>query len=178
MGMRIGWFRAWTGAACVLALAACSTTQEPEASPAGGERAEVETPAAATPSAAASPPAGRLASAALEPVYFDYDRWDLGADARRILQENARKIEARGGEATLVVEGHCDERGSEEYNLALGARRAAEVARYLRNLGISEPRVRTVSFGEARPAATGHGEISWRMNRRSELRLESHQASR
>jgi peptidoglycan-associated lipoprotein len=78
----------------------------------------------------------------------------------------------------LVVEGHCDERGSEEYNLALGDRRAAAVARYLEDLGVSGTRLRTVSFGENKPAAAGHDESAWRVNRRSEIRIDSHTASR
>jgi peptidoglycan-associated lipoprotein len=113
----------------------------------------------------------------LDLVYFDYDRWNLREDARRTLRENARKIESLPGGATLVVEGHCDERGSEEYNLALGDRRAVAVARYLEDLGVPKSRLQTVSFGESKPAAAGHDESAWRVNRRSEIRIESRTAS-
>ena len=114
----------------------------------------------------------------LDLVYFDYDRWNLREDARRTLKENAREIQSFSGGGTLVIEGHCDERGSEEYNLALGDRRAAAVARYLEDLGVSGSRLRTVSFGESKPAAAGHDESAWRVNRRSEIRIDSRTASR
>jgi peptidoglycan-associated lipoprotein len=71
----------------------------------------------------------------------------------------------------VTLEGHCDDRGSEEYNLALGERRASAVKRYLVDLGVSASRLRTVSFGEAKPSAAGHDESAWKWNRRVEFAL-------
>jgi peptidoglycan-associated lipoprotein len=100
-------------------------------------------------------------------IYFDYDRSDIRADQRDTLKTNAEKINGMTGNVT--VEGHCDERGSEEYNLALGERRADTVKRYLVDLGVQSGRLSTVSFGESRPAVQGHDESAWRYNRRADF---------
>jgi len=108
-----------------------------------------------------------------ETVYFDFDSYEIRSDARPALRENADAIGAgAGGGARITVEGHCDERGSSEYNLALGERRANAVKRYLVDLGVPSSRLRTVSFGEDRPAVQGHDESAWRYNRRAEFSLE------
>ena len=106
----------------------------------------------------------------METIYFDYDRFEIRSDARESLRRNADLIGKNQGWGTVVVEGHCDERGSEEYNLALGERRADAVRRYLVDLGVASARLRTVSFGEAKPAVVGHDESAWRYNRRSEFK--------
>ena len=106
----------------------------------------------------------------LKSVYFDYDRSEIRSDARSTLSANAKVIQDHQDWGVVTVEGHCDERGSEEYNLALGDRRANAVKRYLVDLGVPSNRLRTVSFGEARPAVPGHDESAWRYNRRSEFR--------
>lgn len=146
---------------------ATSTGSEWREGPSGGERAGdgagVDLPES---------------SGGLVRVYFALDRSDLDAQARDVLSANAKKIRANPDWGTLVVAGHCDERGSEEYNLGLGARRAESVARYLRDLGIPAERLRTVSFGENRPAVVGHDETAWRYNRRSEFEVAPLQASR
>ena len=103
----------------------------------------------------------------LETVYFDFDRFDIRADARPVLRGNAAVISDASGKVT--IEGHCDERGSAEYNLALGERRANAVKRYLVDLGVSSSKLRTVSFGEERPAVQGHDESAWRYNRRADF---------
>ena len=76
----------------------------------------------------------------------------------------------RRANASVTIEGHCDERGDEEYNLALGERRASSVKRYLQNLGVASGSMRTMSYGEAKPAVQGHDESAWRWNRRAEFR--------
>jgi len=162
----------------LLAATACQTTGA-TAPPLAAESESTAVPEAAVPATPeATVSATPKAALGLDSVYFDYDRWQLRQDARLTLKENAQKIQSFSGGGMLVVEGHCDERGSEEYNLALGDRRAAAVARYLEDLGVSGTRLRTVSFGESKPAAAGHDESAWRVNRRSEIRIDSHTASR
>ena len=114
----------------------------------------------------------------LEVVYFDFERWQLRDDARAALQQNAQELKQSADWTRLTVEGHCDERGSDEYNLALGERRAGVVSRYLKDLGVPASRLATVSYGEDRPAAQGHDESAWSKNRRAELKLQTQQASR
>ena len=114
----------------------------------------------------------------LDVVYFDFERWELRDDARSALKDNAQELKESAQWTRLTIEGHCDERGSEEYNLALGERRAGVVSRYLKDLGVPASRLQTVSYGENRPAAMGHDESAWQQNRRAELKLETHQASR
>ena len=103
-------------------------------------------------------------------VYFDFDRATIRSDQRANLQTDAKLINENTGLGTITLQGHCDERGSEEYNLALGERRAAAVKRYLANLGVPDGNMRTLSYGESRPAARGTGESVWRWNRRAEFR--------
>ena len=105
----------------------------------------------------------------LETVYFDYDAFTLSPEARQTLERNAAWLKANPT-VKVTVEGHCDERGSDEYNLALGERRALAVKNYLVALGVSEDRLAAVSYGEERPAVGGHDEASWARNRRGEFR--------
>jgi peptidoglycan-associated lipoprotein len=107
----------------------------------------------------------------LEAVYFDYDRSSVREDQKGTLRSNSQHINSHSEWATVVVEGHCDERGSEEYNLALGERRATSVKTYLTNLGIPAARIDTVSFGESKPAVQGHDESAWKWNRRGEFKV-------
>lgn len=107
----------------------------------------------------------------LEAVYFDYDRSSVREDQKPTLRANSQQINSHGEWSTVVIEGHCDERGSEEYNLALGERRANEVRNYLTNLGIPSSRLDTVSFGESKPAVQGHDESAWKWNRRAEFKV-------
>ena len=102
----------------------------------------------------------------LETVYFAFDRADLRTETRPLLRSNGDQLRSSG--ASVRLEGHCDERGDEEYNLALGERRAIAVKRYLEDLGVSSSRIRTVSYGESKPAVAGHDESAWRYNRRVE----------
>ncbi len=104
----------------------------------------------------------------LQTIYFDYDSSDIRADARPVLRANADSINNKTS-GVVTIEGHCDERGSTEYNLALGERRANAVRNYLVDLGVPSSRLRTVSFGEDRPAVQGHDESAWRYNRRSDF---------
>jgi peptidoglycan-associated lipoprotein len=104
------------------------------------------------------------------PVYFEYDSDELSADARATLDAKLPIFRANPG-LRIRVAGHTDERGSDEYNLALGQRRAASVKRYLSDQGVDGGRIDLVSFGEERPAVTETSEEAWRMNRRAEFEI-------
>jgi peptidoglycan-associated lipoprotein len=102
----------------------------------------------------------------LEDVFFAFDKSDLTSDAKRKLENNARQLkDARN--VSITIEGHCDERGTSAYNLALGERRAKAAASFLTSLGVSSSRIKTVSYGEERPFATGSNEAAWSKNRRA-----------
>jgi len=102
----------------------------------------------------------------LKDVFFDTDKYDLKPEARELLAQNAAWLQ-RYPTVRIVVEGHCDERNTREYNLALGDRRAGAVRDYLVSLGVPENRMTTISYGEERPFALGNDESAWRLNRRS-----------
>lgn len=104
----------------------------------------------------------------LKTIRFDFDRAEIRADQRATLQENAAWLREHA-DVRILLEGHCDERGTREYNLSLGDRRAQATRDYLISLGIGVERVETVSYGEERPAATGNDEQAWAQNRRTEF---------
>ncbi len=101
----------------------------------------------------------------MEDIYFDFDSAELVPDARMLLKEKADFL-TRNSALTVTIEGHCDERGTTEYNLALGERRAMSAKRYLQDLGIAEFRLNTISYGEERPSVQGNDESAWSKNRR------------
>ncbi len=101
-------------------------------------------------------------------VFFGFDKFNLGDEARATVQRQAAWLKANPT-VTVTVEGHADERGTREYNLALGERRATAVKNYLVTLGVSASRVSTISFGKERPVALGHTEAAWSQNRRGVL---------
>lgn len=102
----------------------------------------------------------------LQPVFFGLDEAEVDAEGQRALQSNA-EILRRYGNWQISIEGHCDERGTAEYNLALGERRAVAARNYLVSLGISADRVKTVSYGKEFPFDPGHDEAAWAKNRRA-----------
>ena len=110
-------------------------------------------------------------STALAPVYFDTDLAVLRPEALDALERYAKSILDHPEWGVLKIDGHCDERGSDAYNLALGKRRAAAVERHLVHMGVPASRLATRSFGARNPALRGHDEGSWRYNRRSELHV-------
>ena len=155
----------------VLALSAatsawmgCSSTPENEnaGGKTGSEFNEGNTPRGDT----SDQMGGKLAG--FETVYFEYDKADIREDARASLRKNADKLNA-GNLGVVTVEGHCDERGSTEYNLALGKRRADAAYKYLVDLGVESSRMTTISYGEEKPAVEGHNELAWAKNRRDEF---------
>ncbi len=104
-----------------------------------------------------------------ETVYFDYDKSELRQDSRDVLAKNAEKILKSYADAKIIVEGHCDERGSAEYNLALGERRAKAAQKYLTTLNVKAANLSIVSYGKEKPAVSGNDEAAWAKNRRAEL---------
>jgi peptidoglycan-associated lipoprotein len=144
---------------------------------------QVVTPPQAPPQAAqptaATPPAAPNNNAALEAqvrgtleqmIFFDYDDSSIRSDSRQILDTKVPLLRQYTG-FTIVIEGHADERGSSEYNIALGNRRAASVMQYLVGFGLEPGRFRTLSYGEERPLAPGSNEAAWSRNRRAEFRV-------
>ena len=103
-------------------------------------------------------------------IYFDYDKSNLHKNAQDALSSNAKLVQ-KYTKWSVTIEGHCDERGTAEYNLALGERRAMSAYRYLVSLGLPDSRLSTVSFGEERPANPGHTEAAWSKNRRAEFKI-------
>ena len=106
----------------------------------------------------------------LTTIYFEYDKSNVRQNQRSMMDENARKLREYQPEDLVIVAGHCDERGTIEYNLALGERRAQAVKIYLVDSGVESNRIETVSYGEEKPAVTGNNESAWSMNRRVELK--------
>jgi peptidoglycan-associated lipoprotein len=104
----------------------------------------------------------------LQSVYFDFDQYSLSGTARETLRRNAEILHSHP-EILVEIQGNCDDRGSEEYNLALGERRARSAKEYLIDSGIPRQRISTVSFGESNPVAMGESERAWQLNRRDDF---------
>ena len=145
------------------------------ASPAAGSPATGSASASGQSSASAGS-AQRKDAASLQPsdfkpvgglkdIRFDFDRYEIRAGDARVLDANAHWLKTNAG-VQVLIEGHCDERGTLEYNLALGDRRAKAAMSYLVGQGISATRIRVVSYGEERPLCAAHDESCWAMNRR------------
>jgi len=111
---------------------------------------------------------GDGSSAGLRTIYFAYDSATLNTDSKNILRKNAKFLK-KNKNTSLGIEGHCDDRGTTEYNLALGERRANSVRSYMVNLGVKGKRLRSISYGEERPAMQGQSERVWAKNRRVEF---------
>lgn len=123
-------------------------------------------PSAPPPAVVPAPTAAVIPTQALSDVYFDYDQSALRADAQTALAANAQHLQS-GSSKSVVIEGHCDERGTHAYNLVLGERRAQAVKRYLEDLGVPSERIRIVSYGKERPFCSDHSEACWQENRRA-----------
>lgn len=109
-----------------------------------------------------------VAEAALQKIYFDFDSYLLSQAARDILYRNAEWL-LKNPSVKAQIEGHCDERGSDEYNLALGESRAKSALNYLKVLGVPAERLSVISYGKEKPAEPGHDEAAWAKNRRAEF---------
>lgn len=148
----------------VLLLSACATG--PEEAVSDGSAESVATVAPSTPDT--GPAAGSkddFLNRVQDRVFFDYDRSNLDQDARNTLDRQIAWLKTYPRQ-TVVVEGHCDERGTRAYNIALGERRATAVRDYMVARGLDPSRITTISYGKERPAVLGNTERSYRLNRR------------
>jgi peptidoglycan-associated lipoprotein len=156
---------------------ACSSKPKPAPAPAPTPEpvstptvvtTEPEPTPAPTPKVDKSDLAGSLGevSSYLKPAFFEYDKADIRSDARDVLAANATWLK-KYPSVRFTIEGHADERGTAQYNLALGDRRANAAKDYVVSLGVDASRIKTVSYGKERPFSTGHDEDSWQKNRRA-----------
>lgn len=152
-------------AAILLSVGCTSTSPTPELGAQDERKPVVE----ASNSNAVAP---RPVPVSLDPVYFDTDQAVLRLATLDLLKGYAQSIIDHPEWGLITIEGHCDERGSDEHNRALGRRRAAAVERYLVEMGVPPERISTRTFGSDRPAVVGDDESAWRHNRRSELQVE------
>ena len=165
-------FKFLTMLAAVALLAACETAPE--------TTGNTGSSGASTNTGSSAPAAVQIQGGSQEDlvvnvgdrVFFAYDSSDLGAEARAALEQQAAWLKKYGA-VRVTLEGHADERGTREYNLALGERRANAVKDYLVALGINPSRVNTISYGKERPAAIGHNEVAWAQNRRGVMVVNS-----
>ncbi len=140
------------------ALAACHSAPTTTASTGGGEMAS-------TPSGTLSPQ-DELKQQVGDRIFFAFDKSDISSDAQAILSRQA-DFTKKYPDLKFTIEGHCDERGTREYNLALGERRATADKNALVALGVDAGRLKTISYGKERPAVDGHNEAAWAQNRRA-----------
>ena len=156
-----------------LGLAGCASQNEtkPAVTEGAGQGAETSG-AGAQPSATGTALDGGKASSAdllgKRHIYFAFDSNAVDDESRAIIEAHATYLVAHP-QTKVVLEGHTDERGTREYNLALGERRAQAVERMMRTLGVAADRIKATSYGEEKPVATGHDESSWHLNRRVEI---------
>ena len=156
------------------AFAGCTTTStdNPDAKPQAVPKTAT-TPAAA-PAPAPQPVrgigmgSGMQTAPMMRSVYYAYDKADITDDSRKVIQANAEYLRAHPA-VKVVVQGNADERGSAEYNLALGQRRADSVLKIMTIFGVTSDRIETVSFGKEKPRVVGHDESAWSQNRRSDI---------
>lgn len=163
--------------AAALLLAACSTPEDTSSTTSGsgssgtGTTSQSSNSSGTTSSSIPGPAAGSQEELTVEVgdrVFFDYDQYNIRADQRGTVEALAAWLDTNPS-VTLTIEGHCDERGTREYNLALGERRAQAVERMMKVLGVAGNRIKTVSYGEEKPLCQEHDESCWRQNRRAEI---------
>ena len=138
----------------------------------GGATQVTPPPATAAPQAPATTarpsPKEFVAIPELKPIYFDFDKYDIRPGDAKVLDANAQWLKSNS-EQLVLIEGHCDERGTNEYNLALGERRAKSTMNYLVSQGVQASRITIISYGEERPVCTQHNEECWSKNRRAQF---------
>ncbi len=144
---------------------------EPLAEPVPMEEPETLAMESIVEEVAPTPPTMATEPLMLGDIFFDFDRFALRGDARATLEANANHLKEQDG-WSLTIEGHCDERGTEAYNLVLGERRADAVRQYLVDLGVPESKIRITSFGKTRPFCFDHNDECWQENRRAHFVIE------
>ena len=164
--MRMLWIVALVA---LTAIAGCggkkATDSPPPVEPTGGNTAPPVEEAPATNDPATS---DQMDQMSLNDVFFDFDSYSLSSEAKGTLDANANELK-RVTAAAVTIEGHCDERGTKAYNLALGEKRANAAKDYLVALGVNGSRITTVSYGKERPFDDGHDESAWAKNRRAHI---------
>ncbi len=160
------------GAVALTGCAKKQTTKAAEPPPAPPASQQTPPPQPSTPPVPTptTPSSTKLAASDLQPVFFDLDSYTLRDDARSALDADARLLRDNP-ETKVIIEGHCDERGTDEYNQALGERRAQAAKDYLVQAGIAVSRLQTISYGKERPFDPGHDEAAWAKNRRAHFTL-------
>lgn len=150
------------------ALAGCKTTAPEVLPPDPGASTQTEAPANTMPAGPALGTQQHFVNGVngQNVIFFDTDRFNIDGEDAAALQAQAQYL-MRNTAVNITIEGHCDERGTREYNLALGERRANAAKNYLVSLGVPANRIRTVSYGKERPSATGSNEQAWAQNRRA-----------
>jgi peptidoglycan-associated lipoprotein len=159
-----------TGAATTTSGAAPAMAQPTTAAPSGTDtRGGTAAPAPATAAPATRPePSQFKPDPALKDVFFDFDKYDIRPADAKVLDSNASWLKTNANHL-ILIEGHCDERGTNEYNLALGERRAKSTMNYLVSQGVQASRITIISYGEERPACTEKTEECWAKNRRAQF---------
>jgi peptidoglycan-associated lipoprotein len=161
-----------TGTAATTGSTGGAARQQPAMTPPPATAAPAPAPATAapaTPAPTARPaPKEFTAIPELKPIYFDFDRYDIRPADAKVLDANAQWLKSNNNQLVLI-EGHCDERGTNEYNLALGERRAKSTMNYLVSQGVQASRITIISYGEERPVCTQKNEECWSKNRRAQF---------
>lgn len=157
----------FTALAAVAALGACASRPEPAPAAAAETTAPSESPRGAVPGSAED-----FRVSVGDRVFFGYDQFALSGEARSVLERQATWLR-RYPNVRILVAGNCDERGTREYNLALGARRAAAARDYLVSLGVAQNRLETVSYGKERPLDPRANEEAWSVNRNAHTQIVS-----
>jgi peptidoglycan-associated lipoprotein len=173
---------AFSGILALAVLAGCASTtssdpqspQQPGSGPEAGAQSGGVTGSAPAGRPGAGPGAGSGPAASVDPrgdkrsVYYEFDGYDVKAEYRPLVQQHASYL-AKNPAVSIVIEGNADERGSREYNVALGQRRAESVKKMMTLLGVREAQIESVSFGKEKPRTQGHDEKAWAENRRSDF---------
>ena len=176
-------FRTLSLFAAVLLLAACETPSDQTGTTSGqgaaGKSSSVDRGSAGTGTTTAAPkiPLSTILTVDVgDRVFFDFDKYSLKAKARQTLERQATFLKNNAG-VKVVLQGHADERGTREYNLALGERRASAAKNYLVALGINPNRITIISYGKERPAVAGSNEAAWSQNRRAVTTIDKRTGS-
>ena len=160
-----------TAAFLALALSGCPKKPAPQPETKPVVQADT-TPKHVEPPKVEQPVKKTIVESEFQTVYFDFDKYNLRPDAKSALDSNYALLKMFP-DVVIKIEGHCDERGTVEYNLSLGQKRAQSTQDYLTGLGVAANRISTISYGKERPAVQGNDEAAWAKNRRCEFRIIS-----